>query len=415
MLNKHVVAEKTWGEPGELLIDGNVSARERVAHECGLRFVCYTSLSQVETIWRTFELEALHTPFQTFAWVSHWFEHVGRHCGAQPMIVCGYSQDDLVILLPMMREHFVGGSRLTWPGFKLADYNAPIVKADYFKQLTVSGVEALWQQVGSVLPGKADYAYLVKHAAFLGPYKNPFAEFMARPFSAQAHATKLAADWKSHYANLRSGRTRRRLRMKEKSLAGLGTVAFERITDAGARADFLTTVLAWKTEQLKGRGSTNPFSDPRVFEFYHHYATDPHVADNLHIIQLTLDGKPIIGTVCLANGPELVIYQTAYTPGPHMRYSPGMLMIIKLMEYAIAQGFQVLDFALGDEAYKLEWCERHLPSTITIMPFTLKGRLFSNTQHWRMDLKHAIKTRPRLLHAMEIANRWQTRLRGSQV
>ncbi len=65
------------------------------------------------------------------------------------------------------------------------------------------------------------------------------------------------------------------------------------------------------------------------------------------------DGVPLAFAIGLRQPPALVFHATTFDP-QFARYSPGKALLYHLGEWVAAQGFSVLDFGDGDEAYKYE-------------------------------------------------------------
>src|SRR5262245_19605102 len=86
------------------VLDRRVAARDPVAHRAlpALALAVYDRLDAVEQEWRQFEQRADCTPFQTFDWLSIWFEQVGPHLQSRPAIVVVRKTDAATLcILPL--------------------------------------------------------------------------------------------------------------------------------------------------------------------------------------------------------------------------------------------------------------------------------------------------------------------------
>src|SRR4029079_15576117 len=80
-----------------------------------------------------------------------------------------------------------------------------------------------------------------------------------------------------------------------------------------------------------------------------------------------------------------------YESGPWRGFSPGNLLTENLMEWSFAQGIEAFDFGVGDEDYKLEYCDVVIPLHIKTIRVTIKGLAYSIA----IDLKEKFKTKLR--------------------
>jgi CelD/BcsL family acetyltransferase involved in cellulose biosynthesis len=65
------------------------------------------------------------------------------------------------------------------------------------------------------------------------------------------------------------------------------------------------------------------------------------------------------------------------------RYAPGRLLSEYLIRWAAEEGLALLDFGVGDEPYKLSYCDVHWPLSDAMLPAKLKGQAFA----WALNLK----------------------------
>ena len=62
------------------------------------------------------------------------------------------------------------------------------------------------------------------------------------------------------------------------------------------------------------------------------------------------------------------------------KYSPGRILLLKLIQWSIENGLKYFDFTIGNESYKKDWCDNQLELYKVIKPITLKGLAFINAQ-----------------------------------
>ena len=127
----------------------------------------------------------------------------------------------------------------------------------------------------------------------------------------------------------------------------------------------------WKSAHLTLRGGRNPFNDVRAWTFLTRVARDE--SGLVDIYALELDGRPLALVFALVCARGLLVYQTGYDAGPQAHRSPGQVLFKRLMEKMIRERQTLLDFSLGDEAYKSKWCDLHIGLHRTIHACSVAG------------------------------------------
>lgn len=84
-------------------------------------------------------------------------------------------------------------------------------------------------------------------------------------------------------------------------------------------------------------------------------------------------------------------------------FGPGALHLRELLRYAIGRGLQRFDFTIGDERYKLEWCDSDLKLYDYAAAATLRGWPARCASAMRRRLKRAIKQTPWMWKAVSDA------------
>lgn len=82
----------------------------------------------------------------------------------------------------------------------------------------------------------------------------------------------------------------------------------------------------------------------------------PRIAEAgwLHLAFLTIDGEAAAAYLNFDYGNRIMVYNSGHNHSVHAHYSPGIILMARLIEHAIGQGRQELDFLRGDEPYKYD-------------------------------------------------------------
>ena len=68
-------------------------------------------------------------------------------------------------------------------------------------------------------------------------------------------------------------------------------------------------------------------------------------------------------------------------------FSPGRLLLIKLLKWSIINKLSIYDFTIGGEAYKKIWCNKDENLYFSLKSITLKGKIYSTLLFWKFYIK----------------------------
>ena len=401
----------------------------------GLVLEVYSDLGAIETEWLRFEGVADCTAFQTFEWLSTWQRHVGIRLEAQPAIaVARYDDGEMALLAPLCIVPKRAVRRLCWLGLDLCDYNAPLIARDFSRRVTPDRFLALWRELLDRLQAEPalrfDWIELEKMPGAVGGQVNPFTHLDVTPNASGAHLTQLGDDWEKFYAAKRSSATRRRDRTKRRHMSAYGEIRFVNASEGDDARRTVETLIGQKSRSFTRKGITDIFARPGQREFYLDLATNPKTRHLIHISRVE------IGTTCAAANLGVVFGScyyhllASYDDGELSHYGPGALHLRDLLAHAIRLRLKTFDFTIGDEPYKLEWCDTHWELYDCTEAASWRGRppyLLSNAQRrakrftkqtpwaWRLvtglrsasgrlsGLRHPPRPRPRGANAAKAA------------
>lgn len=322
----------------------------------------YEDLSAIEHEWRQFQQHADCTVFQTYEWLSTWQRHIGARNGVRPATVVGRdAAGTILFLLPLSTRPSGFARELTWLGSELCDYNAPLLAERFSRLVDAALFKQLWRDVERHLQSRPRLRYdlvrLEKMPATLGAQENPMLALGVTLNPSGAYATPLGESWDAFYTAKRSATTRRRDRTKRKRLGEFGAVKVETPQNAEDVLRALAVLMHQKAGAFARMGVANLFARPGYAEFYRAIATDPRTRDLVHVSTLEVGGQTAAANIGLTFRDSYYHLQASYTDGDLARFGPGAAHLHDLMRYAIERGCKVYDFTIGDEGYKLDWCD----------------------------------------------------------
>ncbi|MBI1262469.1 MAG: GNAT family N-acetyltransferase [Rhizobiales bacterium] len=367
----------------------------------------HDSLDGLEMVWRQLEDNGDCLPFQSYAWLSTWQRHVGRHESVTPCVVVGWDQfGNAMFILPLGIKRGLTARTLVWLGGKLCDYQGPLLAASFSRHVGIQ-FRRLWDDVRAMLP-RHDVILLDRMPEYIGAQANPFMQVdqLALHCSA-AHLTKLNGNWDDYYGRKRSSGSKKRDRQKRRKLAEFGEVELVSPDDMAGRLASFDALVEQKTRSFKRMGIANIFDRPGYLDFYRDLICNPAADDGIQISHLRC-GSDIVATNWGLSFKGRYSYILASYDDRHeaARFGPGMVQLMELMKKMADTGHDEFDFSIGDDGYKEQWCEVEVPLYDHLAAASLLGRLALLPQLLMQRAKRFIKQTP-LVWA------WFTRLRAA--
>jgi CelD/BcsL family acetyltransferase involved in cellulose biosynthesis len=228
-----------------------------------------------------------------------------------------------------------GGLNLGKPvGGKLSDYHGPILRegACFHPQRIVCGCQlATW-----------DFDHLVGPRQAFDPFitvrdRSPYLD-LSEGYAAYVRQRRRAGS----QVTIRAGQRARKLCRE------VGPVRLEYECDDDTAYQQL---LAWKSEQYRRTGLADVFSYAWTLELLERLRLHRTAEFSAPLAALYAGGR--LAAVCLSLRSRGVLHTwfTAYNPELE-RYSPGLLLFLKLAEQAESLGIRQIDLGRGSERYK---------------------------------------------------------------
>jgi CelD/BcsL family acetyltransferase involved in cellulose biosynthesis len=338
----------------------------------------FDGMEQAEAVWRQLAPEATATPYQSFAWVSAWYDNAAPARGERPFIVGLFdAAGEALALLPLVL-HRSGPFRTACPvGGSHANFHFGLFRRDALDALSA---EQLRTALG-VAAGRAGVdAYLLhQQAVSWEGMPNPLSQLGGIPSMERGRKTMLSPDGKAWIATNLSGSRRRMLRKKERWLNEIGDWRFVEAKTPAEVDCLIDAYQALKAEWFRRRGIANVFTQPGIDAFLRAAA------------KAGLDkGRPGIGVFGLEVAGELAaviggpadderfcLMVTAADIDRFGRSSPGELLLVHLLGQSCDRGLKMFDLGVGEDAYKEHYCPDEEQLFDLALPVTARGRLLA--------------------------------------
>ena len=389
----------------------NVFASGRNAAAPGLAALPMLSVHDdprpVESLWRDFEADAVGHVFACYDWATAWLDAVGAAEGLAPRVVVAEQPDGRpAAIMPLVIRDTGRMRRLEWAGDQLADYHGGLFDSGFLADLAADSERFAGFFAGLLdALDDIDLVGFKRQPATLGGLANPFRALPSFPTASYAHAAHLGPDWSAYYEMKRRKGWRRTDRRKAERMAEHGEISFVTAKDDATATAILDVLFEQKREGLARIGVADMFAPPGVRDFYRALARRPWPDGPAHLCALYCGDRIVATNFGLIRGDTYYYVLHAYDPGAFAEYSPGRQLMYELMQWCIARGIPRLDFTIGDESYKDNWCNETLELFDSVLPVTLRGRAAAASRRLTEQAKRTIKTTPSLWAAAQTLRR----------
>lgn len=293
---------------------------------------------------RLLEASATRVPFLSWAFQTLWW----RFWGVGDLWLVGVQDGsgEWVAALPLHLVETVHGPVLRLVGgTELADYLDALVRRGREEEAwkAVLGALARWEAPALDLRPVPAGSPTVRHL----PELTPAAGLTCRvEVEERCPVVTLPGSWDAYLAQL-AGKDRHELRRKLRRAESARPRVEATRTAAGVAAAF-DTFLALHRKSSAGKAR---FMDARMEAFFRALAAALAAEGMLALWILWLDERPAASVLCLEYGEVVALYNSGFDPELRA-LSPGVVLIARTLQDAVARGFRRYDFLRGREPYK---------------------------------------------------------------
>jgi CelD/BcsL family acetyltransferase involved in cellulose biosynthesis len=291
------------------------------------------------------------TPFETFEWNQANLISFENH-GLQVLVFRDHDFR-LVAVLPLVlrhaRKHLLRRHWLEFAGLPYADYGTSLVRSGYEIPVAHGLVDYLRSAGGSwnglYLDHMRQSDTLTRLLPVVAREAGMFA--ISQPTFNIRRLRQAAYDADSGLG-LQSSKTLAKTRRK---LSGVGEVTFDVLSREDEILQHLERYFQMHIERSLAKGTRSPFEEPSQQSFFLNIARTCSASGLVWLSSLSCAGVPVAYKLSLRYRESLHLYSTCFTPA-YAKYSPSMLLLDSLLEYAFGNGIKVVDFGMGDSPQK---------------------------------------------------------------
>jgi CelD/BcsL family acetyltransferase involved in cellulose biosynthesis len=355
-----------------------------------------TDISTLESAWRAIEATSNNYAYQTYDWISCWYEHLGHELTISPCpVLIETSAAEPLLILPLGIQQRGPVACLIWLGGELADYHTALFSDKALQYLQPKTFAQLWQRICAELPS-FDAIMLEKQPATIDGKPNPFIFTNSTPHSCSAHSTKLAGSLEEFVASKRSSRWRSTERRKERRLADAGVLKFIVASEPEDISRILPAMIRQKSRSYNEMGVPDLFADHGHVGFVSDLTNKLAKQGKVILCALLIGDRISATTWGLVHKNRYYYLLPTYEQDELTRFSPGNLALRHLFGWCLENGIETFDFTAGDEQYKLSWSDQTLVLQDYFVGVTLRGHIYCSCMRVLRTIKRRIKNSPGL-------------------
>ncbi len=352
--------------------------------------------------WREIEAFAAGTAYQTLGFVLPWYEHLASVSGASPLVVVAYDAQDrpaLVLPLAIIKR---GPARLAmFVGGKHSNLNLPLMRPGFSP--TAQDARDLLVSAARTSAKPIDCFLLLNQPTQWNGAANPFAALDATPSPSFAYGATIGPDAEAFLKRTDSAATRKKLRAKERKLAEIGPLTYERALDVERARTILEAFVDQKTLRFRQKNRDPGFAHVAVRAFLDAMSSGRcggAVALDFYALSV---GDRIVATYGgMPRGRAWHGLVNSFNVDPQVaRSSPAELLLRHIVRDLGKRGVERFDLGIGESRYKNAICDEEIALADLVLPCTTRGAFWAPVERQRLAAKRWVKKTPWALSFVE--------------
>lgn len=309
--------------------------------------------------------------FQSKSFLKAWETTYGQKPGVQLCLTEVRQSDGTPLLfLPLSVTRIYGSRVLSFIDDGVSDYNAPIVFPAAAK-LSHETAALILNAVIAAVPSH-DVIALCKMPERIEGSANHLWLVTNLPSGASAHAISLTRPLDEIERSIRSIGN---LKKHDRALRRMEGYQFFIAQNADERQLVLNVMLRQKQRRFEETMVPGFDAHPEKRRFFEAATKELAQRDALHLSALKV-GETILATMwSIVRKGHYCAMITTFENGDWGRFSPGKLLMLRLLSELKAQDYTCFDLGYGDEPWKTELCDQTTFLRDYIRPLTLRGRI----------------------------------------
>ena len=342
--------------------------------------------SSLKLEWESIEEEIKYSPFQSFEWLSHWYNTVGiKIINYELFIIVIKFNDKVTDIFPLCvkKKNFI--KILEWIGGVNTDYMSSIHTSDSVVTSKLYTKKNIWSIIKKNI-GNFDLVYLEKQPDYFNKEVNFFLNFFIKKKSIPSYKALFRSDWDSYKTNFISKKILSDNKRQLKRLNSFGKLEFIIPETDNEKQNIINEMIYHKKKQYD-LGNYNMFDKLEYEKLYKNCKYTLGRYGKVHISCLKLNSKIIASHWGLISNDTFYYLMPAYNDRDWGKYSPGNILLEFLMEWSNKNNIKNFDFTDGYAKYKEQWSNKKIFLYDTFYPVSIKGVIYTFLKNIRDLLK----------------------------
>ncbi|ODA68557.1 hypothetical protein A7A08_00386 [Methyloligella halotolerans] len=347
----------------------------------------------LKEVWAELQDAATFSPSQTYSYVDAWIREILAPANGRPVIAIGYRDGNPLFIWSFERRTAFGRPVLTWLGQGHANYNMGLNSPEAAQGLKADDVKRLLTRIAE--RAQVSAALLLGQPFEWNDAPNPFARMAHQPHPSEGYAVKLG-DFETLYNQRFGKQSRRKYGRRERKLAEEGELVFGWGETDEEQREMLEIFFEQRELQFAKMGVDDPFTPP-IRDFCRALAVLPK-GDPARLCMGYLKVGEFVaatfsGSIC---GNTLAVSMSSLAESDMQRYSPGLVLLRREIQWACEQGLSYYDIGVGGARHKERWSDVIRPLFDSYIAFNPQGLMVTLPLSNLSRAKRSIKNNPYL-------------------
>lgn len=314
-----------------------------------------------------------------------------------------------LFLLPFGCRRLGGLRVLEFLGGKHANFNMGLWRRDVAARIGAAELNT----VRASIAGRADMMMLVNQPLTWAGTTNPLALLPQQRSANFGFSGSLAPDFEALLRARTNAVTRKKMRKKERALADLGAVRFERVECPNEMRRVLDAFFKQKSTRMRAIGVADVFAAPGVRRFIEAATSErlPNGEPLIELYALTVDDIIVATMGGIVGGGRFCAMFNSILAGRYAIESPGEQLILNLVRHCCERGLDTFDLGIGESRYKQLFCEDAEPLFDSYLPLSAAGHLLAVGFRSGALIKRSVKQHPTLWSMVHATRRLRASLK----
>lgn len=365
-----------------------------------LRATVTSSWSEAAAAWKGERVVAL-TPFQSFHWLSVWYQTLGRTADLKPIIVTLWRDGAPVALFPLISVPAGRTRVIAFADLGVTDYNAMIWSEAFERNPPIA--DTIWQLLCDAVAGEGDYIHLTKIARSYDGRPHPIGILeAAEAIEHNTNILRVEGSWELHHRQL-PRKFRKELERSWRVLQRDGAPArFVAATSAEEAHEYLIELADHQRRRMKDRSTKYLLDDAHFGDFYAGLITDEAIrsGDVVLTALIARDCEFVAALMGIRLSTSYAMIRLGHNFEEWGHCSPGRTIIERTMAHLHDDRVRNFDFTIGNYGYKDAFNVVQDRLVEIIKPLTLRGQCIVGGHRAKRNLKELMERRPAVKTAL---------------